>query len=481
MAKQIKSAVALFVKNEVTDIAGWIAWHAALGFDKIYVYDDHSTDGTYEVCCQAKKIVDIEIIHTELAKATNFFWRQKDSYFDACTRAANDFDWLAFLDADEYITIDGNMKINDYLLKFERFNGIALNWCIYGSSGRVIKDHIPVYQAFKSHSDENLDDNRLVKSIIRPKDCLFHYSDPHKFHLNNESYADSKGETFEWTGSTKNIQWEGARVNHYICRSMEHYVGRIKRRLGVDLVNSITYWNHFDRNEKTNLSDISNVEDANVILQKIKSSCIASFCNEIIIKNKYSFSDVRAHDCALFKIKSNNNMYLCLNNQDGHVVQSSNIEEEKFPIYGIIFPGSKYIYLVSLYNNNISNVYFHINDSNVFSFCYAFELFNEEENNFFYLKSPINEHFMCCLPPEHGGKVICDKKDPSDWEKIYLVKSDISIEVYDKLDNIRIYSDIVEYINNYHNADYNDILVALSQVNSETIPKNQYDKISWLL
>ncbi|WP_415594310.1 glycosyltransferase family 2 protein, partial [Liquorilactobacillus ghanensis] len=45
-----KSAIVLFVKNEVYDIASWISWHLSLGFDKIFIYDDHSTDGTFEVC-----------------------------------------------------------------------------------------------------------------------------------------------------------------------------------------------------------------------------------------------------------------------------------------------------------------------------------------------------------------------------------------------------------------------------------------------
>lgn len=50
MAENLPSvALALFVKDEFSDIAGWVAWHAALGVKTFFIFDDHSSDGTWEI------------------------------------------------------------------------------------------------------------------------------------------------------------------------------------------------------------------------------------------------------------------------------------------------------------------------------------------------------------------------------------------------------------------------------------------------
>ncbi|MFT9383173.1 MAG: glycosyltransferase family 2 protein, partial [Acetobacter orientalis] len=110
-----KSAIVLFVKNEVYDIASWISWHLSLGFDKIFIYDDHSTDGTFEVCEIISRKYNIELNRTNIEKEPNFYWRQKESYFDACRKSLNNYKWLAFLDADEYIYLEEHNTINDFL------------------------------------------------------------------------------------------------------------------------------------------------------------------------------------------------------------------------------------------------------------------------------------------------------------------------------------------------------------------------------
>lgn len=67
-----KLAIALFVKDEVHDIAGWIAWHSALGVEKFYIYDDYSTDGTYQVIKSISDKVNIEYYRSNIEKEGNF-------------------------------------------------------------------------------------------------------------------------------------------------------------------------------------------------------------------------------------------------------------------------------------------------------------------------------------------------------------------------------------------------------------------------
>lgn len=482
MSSSMKVALVLFVKNEISDISSWVSWHLALGFDHIYIYDDHSTDGTYEACRVFSKIYNIEVERSDNKKETNFFWRQRDSYFDACQKASGIYEWIAFLDSDEYLYLEETSSVQSYLNKFDKFNAIALNWRIYGSSGRVVKDHVPVYEAFTSHSNKEFGDNRLVKSFIRPDKYSYVYSDPHRFHMNNECYADSTGNNFEWQNSTKDVEWKGANINHYICRSMEHYVSRIKRRLGVDLHNSSVYWDHFNRNEIAGLLNHEVNKKANEINQKLKEACVSNYINKIKEKNKFPKVIERKNSLKLYNVKTNKNNYICLNNIDGHVVQNNDSLYHKYPIFAARYGEEETVYLIHISIDSISNIYFHVNESNLISYCYAFKL--EKLDDCFVLKSLINARYLCFVPPEKGGEVSCNRLEASEWEKILLVESDITLNSFSSPFFVDNYDNFLNYINLSSDISYVDFLIAVSKLNKVDKDRVIYDSgntISWIL
>lgn len=480
-----KSAIVLFVKNEVYDIASWISWHLSLGFDKIFIYDDHSTDGTFEVCEIISRKYNIELNRTNIEKEPNFYWRQKESYFDACRKSLNNYKWLAFLDADEYIYLEEYNTINDFLLDYENCNAIALNWCIYGGSYKVLKDHIPIYQAFLFHSQKELDDNTLVKSIIKPEYYTFNYTDPHKFHLENEQYLDSLGNSFTWSGSTKKVEWGRARVNHYICRSMEHYVARINRRLGADLSNSTVYWNHFDKNDLEYHIEKSRIENANKILNDIKTILFDNYQETLILKNKFHNQVINSKEkkSKTFVIKTQHDSYLHLNSIDGFLAQTPDISTTNNPIYGIIYDEDPdTIYLVSQDNEQVSNINFHIKDKQQKSFCYRFQIVPSHNNSVF-LKDPCTNKYLSCVPLDLGGDITCNRQDHSAWEQFSLIENSFQ---FDTLSSIKYYFNYQQFVDFLlkQNLNYNDFLIASSNLDTkskELLLEESNKTLSWIV
>ncbi|GAN52694.1 glycosyltransferase family 2 protein [Tanticharoenia sakaeratensis] len=242
-------ACVLFVKNECTDIAGWIAWHLALGVDRLFIYEDHSTDGTWEVLEAAARVAPITLLRTDPATQPDFYWRQRDAFMDAARRARGVYDWLGFLDGDEYVYPRHFDRIGDFLAQFPDAWAVALNWRIHGNSGRVVRPREMAVETFLSHGTESLGDNVLVKSFVRPEHLGPNYTDPHRYDIPEERYVDARGARVQWTGATKAIDWRDAFVLHFVCRSMEQYIQRIRRRLNADLGDSTAYWDHFNRND----------------------------------------------------------------------------------------------------------------------------------------------------------------------------------------------------------------------------------------
>ncbi|MDI2090393.1 glycosyltransferase family 2 protein [Commensalibacter oyaizuii] len=239
-----KVAVALFVKNERADIAGWIAWYQAFGIDRLYIFDDHSTDGTYEILQAAAKLYDIQLFRTNPIDQPNFYWRQRDAFMAAASMAKGQYDWIGFFDADEYVYLTDHDRFSDFLDQFPHADAVAINWCIYGNAKRVLFPKGHVVETFTYHSSMMLGDNQQVKSFIRPEKLGGNYINPHQFDVDMKKYVDTEGNNFEWRGPNKDITWSGAKVMHFICRSMEHYVERIRRRKS-DLGDSFEHWQCF--------------------------------------------------------------------------------------------------------------------------------------------------------------------------------------------------------------------------------------------
>lgn len=479
------SAIVLFVKNEVYDIASWVAWHISLGFDKVYIYDDHSTDGTYEVCQIISRHFNIELNRTDIENEPNFYWRQKNSYFDACKKASGTYTWLAFLDADEYIYLSEHNTITDFLDSYEKCNAIALNWCIYGSSFRVLKDHIPIYQSFLFHSEKELDDNTLVKSIIKPEFYTFNYSDPHKFHMHDEQYLDSTSNSFSWSGSTKPVEWGRARVNHYICRSMEHYVGRINRRLGADLSNSTVYWNHFDRNEVEHHIDYKKIQTANEILNRIKSLITEHYQQKKILENRYhdKKSVEYKKTAKTFVIKTQHDSYLHLDSIDGFLSQTQDISSTNHPIYGIIYENDpENIYLVTEDHASISNINFYIKDRKNKGFCYRFQVQYLNDGSVF-LKDIHSNKFLSCVPLNLGGEVSCNRDENSAWEQFFLIENSFQLAAHSLIEANESFDFFINTMMDYP-YNYNDFLIAASNLNMksrDTLVSDSNKTLSFLI
>ena len=154
MAETKKVAVCLFVRDEADDIASWLAWYHLLGFDTCIVYDDHSTDGTWEVLCAAARVQDIRLARASGDPTSFHADRQAACSLDAIERYGKEFEWIGFFDVDEYLRLRDSRTIQDFLKRFPGAGSIGINWCCYGSSGHVMKPSLSPIEAYTWHGTE---------------------------------------------------------------------------------------------------------------------------------------------------------------------------------------------------------------------------------------------------------------------------------------------------------------------------------------
>jgi|GEM_PF-1050289 len=252
-------AAVLFVRNEADDIAWWVSHYAAVGFTSLIIFDDHSTDGTWEILNNAKSACDVKLHRTDRSEP-NFYWRQRNTYLKAIELYGDAYEWLGFFDGDEYFYPVSEPTVGAFLDRFPEAHGVAVSWCTYGSGGHAFKPQNSPIEAYTTHSRPDLPDNELIKSFIRPKHFGGNYIDPHRWNVDDQRYVAASGELVQWRGSGMEPQWDHAKVLHFVCRSMQHYLERIARRS--DLYDSTAFWNHFDRNDVQDLRPLRLLHDS---------------------------------------------------------------------------------------------------------------------------------------------------------------------------------------------------------------------------
>lgn len=251
MSTKTRIGVGLVVKNEVVDIISWVAWHAMLGIDNFYIFDDHSTDGTFAVLQTLANIYNIRLEQTDLEVSEYFYFRQEYCYKRIISLASGQVEWLLFVDADEYIRLERDENLHAFVERYGSYDAICINWCTYGSNGHVIRPKLSPIEAFTRRSPADDAMNRHVKSCIRPDKVGQNWINVHVFDVDPDRQVLVDYSQPEWTGIPgiirKTPNFDHARIMHFQCKSMEQFVERAKKR--TDIVVSSDLWSELNTDE----------------------------------------------------------------------------------------------------------------------------------------------------------------------------------------------------------------------------------------
>ena len=236
----MKVAIVCIAKDENYYLQEWISYNLKLGFDHIFLYqNDWRTD-------------------IENPQLTKLIWDGPVAQLPAYNNFLNtnkDYDWIAFIDCDEYISLKKHDNIKDFIKEYDNPNGIGLNWFFYGSGGQLNRVNNSLLHQFKYRSN-NVDQH--VKTILNVKSGarmqLPHNPNIPIMDTNNKFFAGP----FNPHGPT-----DVAYINHYHNKTKEDWEIRIKRgRVDAPIGHDYTVW---DREINMNI-DVEDVHALNFYL-----------------------------------------------------------------------------------------------------------------------------------------------------------------------------------------------------------------------
>ena len=122
------------VRNEAPFIVEWIAYHKAIGFERVVIYSNKSDDGTDELLSALASSGEIEHVMHEVPEGIG---PQQNA-----ARLANEsgllkgMDWVLWLDADEFLVVNaGQGALEDLTNSVGAARGILVPWRIFGDGG----------------------------------------------------------------------------------------------------------------------------------------------------------------------------------------------------------------------------------------------------------------------------------------------------------------------------------------------------------
>lgn len=174
----MKSAICTIARNEENYLIEWITYHLDLGFDHIYLYDNNNPedDSTLHLC--KGQAWETHVTVTDYRGRTA---AQLTAYNECYASIRKNYDWVAFIDVDEFITFGTECPynhINHYLENVEGFDAVFINWMYYGDNEKVRQSSEPVITRFPSPIP-NCSENKHIKSIVRTSADIRFVRNPH--------------------------------------------------------------------------------------------------------------------------------------------------------------------------------------------------------------------------------------------------------------------------------------------------------------
>ena len=133
----------------------WVEYYKQLGIDNIFICDnnfDSDKDTEHFEDVLQSYINDGFVI---IKNYRNFPGVQMPCYHNTYYEISKDYDWIMFLDFDEFLILKKDKNIKDYLSRgcFKDANQILINWQTYTDNDLIYDDGRPCLERFTATMD----------------------------------------------------------------------------------------------------------------------------------------------------------------------------------------------------------------------------------------------------------------------------------------------------------------------------------------
>lgn len=220
-------AICAIIKNEHRFLEEWVEWHLNIGFDVIHLFEDKGSESHEDICSKYSSVYlrryeNDEEVQQLLAWQGNSN-RQKTLYEYFADATADKYDWVAFIDLDEFFMFAEGWNLQRLCEEFDDYPAVLLNWKMIGASGHIKRPSCGVIEAYTTHAEFLRQDHLWEhKSFVNLK----RYIGMATLHRATGAVNTHYEEDFTL------LHYDKAWLNHYFSKSWEDWCERIFKRGG---------------------------------------------------------------------------------------------------------------------------------------------------------------------------------------------------------------------------------------------------------
>lgn len=233
-------AICAIFKNEAHCLDEWLTFHAGVGVEHFYLYDDASSDNFRGVLHPWRKRGLVTLIDWADGE-------QSSAYNHCLRRFRMQARWLAFIDLDEFLFSPRHLDLRAALRQYPDVAAIFMYWVLFGSAGHQTRPAGSVLESF----------TLCLPPEAADRDTFDHRNEPGKRHYVTgwakdgksivnprlvKQYAVHRPQTL-WAGRALDenrciprqrapdcvLSFENFRINHYWSKSIEELRAKVAR------------------------------------------------------------------------------------------------------------------------------------------------------------------------------------------------------------------------------------------------------------
>ena len=224
-----KVAICCIGRKENLYIKEFVEHYKNIEVDKIFIYDNNFGDEErFEDVLQTY----IDEGFVDIVNYRDKPLAQLSAYQNCYDLHSQEYDWLGFIDCDEFLFLNKHKTIKDFLSqkKFENFDMIHLNWMCYGDNELIEYDDRTLSERFKNPIEPltlkksyNFPENDHIKSIVRGGLCLMWKGTSHTPFPYRLKCCDCSGKERDGLSWHHPFDYSDAYIKHYVTKTLEEW------------------------------------------------------------------------------------------------------------------------------------------------------------------------------------------------------------------------------------------------------------------
>lgn len=224
----MKVALCVCGRNENRYAVEFVDYYKQLGFNHIYIADNNVDDGEHFEDVLQTYIDNHFVSIIDYRNAVNF---QVDYYNDIYNKIQDKYEWIAFFDFDEFLVLEKNKTIQDYLSRecFKDYEQILINWKIYTDNDLVYDDGRSCIERFTTPMEiykctkyKYYPENKHVKKILRSG--LSNFINFVHNGYGNIKTCNNKGIEINGSFPLQKINYDYAYIKHFMTKTIDEFI-----------------------------------------------------------------------------------------------------------------------------------------------------------------------------------------------------------------------------------------------------------------